>query len=44
MVLAGIMAQGETSILNEEIIARGYTNIVNKLKAIGVHIEAINVK
>ena len=26
MVLAGIMAEGETSIMNEEIIARGYTD------------------
>ena len=34
MVLAGIMAEGETSIMNEEIIARGYDDIVNKLKKI----------
>ncbi len=42
MVLAGIMAQGETHILNEEIIARGYADILNKLKKIGVHIEQIS--
>ena len=42
MVLAGIMAQGETHILNEEIIARGYADILNKLKSIGVHIEQIS--
>lgn len=34
MVLAGIMAEEETSIMNEEIIARGYADIVNKLKKI----------
>lgn len=41
MVLSGIMAQGETFIMNEEIIARGYANIIQKLQAIGVHIEQI---
>ena len=38
MVLAGIMAQGETFIMNEEIIARGYADIVNKLAQVGVNI------
>lgn len=38
MVLAGIMAQGETFIMNEEIIARGYADIVNKLTQVGVNI------
>ncbi|MEI8092274.1 MAG: hypothetical protein WCG98_09165 [bacterium] len=41
MVLAGVMAQGTTFITNEDIIARGYDNIVSKLTSIGVHIEAI---
>lgn len=41
MVLAGIMARGETYIMNEEIIARGYADIVHKLQASGVHIEQI---
>lgn len=41
MVLAGIMAKGETFVMNEEIIARGYADIVNKLRAIGVHIEQV---
>lgn len=41
MVLAGIMAKGETMVMNEEIIARGYADIVKKLKAIGVKIEQI---
>lgn len=39
MVLAGIMAQGTTFITNEDIIARGYDNIVEKLQRIGVKIE-----
>ena len=41
MVLAGIMAQGTTFITNEDIIARGYDNIVEKLKNIWVNIETI---
>lgn len=41
MVLAGIMAKGATFITNEDIIARGYDNIVSKLKAIGVNIEIV---
>jgi UDP-N-acetylglucosamine 1-carboxyvinyltransferase len=41
MVLAGIMATGETAIMNEDIIARWYDDILNKLKAIGVNIEIV---
>ncbi|MFA6256462.1 MAG: hypothetical protein WC606_04730, partial [Candidatus Absconditabacterales bacterium] len=41
MVLAGIMAQGTTNIMNEDIIARGYDNIVEKLQKIGVKIELV---
>jgi len=41
MVLAGIMAHGESFIMNEDIIARGYDNIVEKLQHIGVKIETI---
>ncbi|MFZ2150437.1 MAG: UDP-N-acetylglucosamine 1-carboxyvinyltransferase [Candidatus Absconditicoccaceae bacterium] len=41
MVLAGIMAEGTTNIMSEEIIARGYDDIVDKLKSIGVRIEQI---
>lgn len=41
MVLAGIMAKGETYITNEDIIARGYDDVVSKLKALGVHIDVI---
>ena len=39
MVLAWIMAEGTTNIMHEEIIARGYADIVNKLRKIGVKIE-----
>lgn len=41
MVLAWIMAQGTTNIMNEDIIARGYDNIVEKLQKIGVKIELV---
>ena len=39
MVLAWIMAENDTYIMNEEIIARGYADIENKLKSIWVKIE-----
>lgn len=42
MVLAGIMAKGETMIMNEDIIARGYADILNKLSTIGVRISALH--
>jgi len=41
MVLAGIMAKWTTNIMNEDIIARGYDDIVNKLQAIGVKIKIV---
>jgi UDP-N-acetylglucosamine 1-carboxyvinyltransferase len=39
MVLAGIMAKWETFVMNEDIIARWYEDIVNKLRKLGVKIE-----
>lgn len=39
LLVAGILATGETVITNEELILRGYENIVEKLQAIGVKIE-----
>lgn len=42
MVLAGIMAKGETMIMNEDIIARGYADILNKLGSIGVKISSLH--
>lgn len=41
MVLAGIMAIWVTNIMNEDIILRGYDNIVENLRKIGVKIERI---
>lgn len=41
MVLAGIMAEGTTNIMNEDIIARGYDDIINKLKSIWVKISSV---
>jgi UDP-N-acetylglucosamine 1-carboxyvinyltransferase len=41
MVLAGIMAEWDTYITNEDIIARWYDDIINKLQKIGVHIELV---
>jgi len=41
MVLAWIMAQGTTNVMNEDIIARWYDNIVTKLQSIGVKITTV---
>ena len=41
MVIAGIMAQGTTHITNEELIERGYDNIIQKLTEIWVKIKQI---
>ena len=41
MVLAAIMAKWTTNIMNEDIIARGYDDIVAKLQKIGVKIQAV---
>ncbi|MCX6824745.1 MAG: UDP-N-acetylglucosamine 1-carboxyvinyltransferase [candidate division SR1 bacterium] len=42
MILAGIMAQGTTNIMNEDIIARGYDDIIHKLQSIGVNIKTVS--
>lgn len=39
MVLAGLIAEGETTILDADHILRGYENIVEKLTAIGAKIR-----
>jgi len=41
MILAWIMAKWTTNIMNEDIIARGYDDIVNKLQSIGVNIKIV---
>ena len=40
MVLAGLLAEGITTITNVEHILRGYENIVEKLKNVGAKIES----
>lgn len=39
MIVAGVIAEGETVVTNEELILRGYENVVEKLQSIGVQIE-----
>ena len=41
LILAGIVASGTTYITNENIIKRGYENIVEKLTNIGVDIKEV---
>lgn len=41
LVIAGLIASGETEITGVENILRGYSNIVEKLQAIGADIEMI---
>ncbi|MGT2715008.1 UDP-N-acetylglucosamine 1-carboxyvinyltransferase [Streptococcus respiraculi] len=42
MVIAGLMAEGQTEITNVEFILRGYSNIIEKLKDLGADIELID--
>lgn len=42
MVLAGLCASGETTILEVDHILRGYENIVQKLREVGAKIELID--
>lgn len=42
LVIAGLIADGETEITGVENILRGYTNIVGKLQALGADIEMID--
>ena len=41
MVIAGLMAKGETEITNIVLIERGYENIVEKLTAVGADIKRV---
>jgi len=41
LVVAGLMAEGTTKISNIEHILRGYSNIVEKLQALGADITMI---
>jgi UDP-N-acetylglucosamine 1-carboxyvinyltransferase len=42
MLVAGTIAEWETIITNEEMIHRGYDNIVFKMQSIGVHIHSFS--
>jgi UDP-N-acetylglucosamine 1-carboxyvinyltransferase len=42
LVLAGLIASGETIITDAEHLNRGYENIEEKLKSLGAHIERFN--
>lgn len=44
MILAGLVAEGETEISNIHYIDRGYDNIMNNLKDVGAEIRKENVK
>ncbi len=41
MILAGMIARGETTITNVEYIERGYEDIVGKIEKLGGIIETI---
>lgn len=41
LVIAGLIAEGETTILGVDNILRGYANIVEKLTALGAEIEMV---
>lgn len=42
LVIAGLMAEGQTEITNIEFILRGYSLIIDKLTALGASIELID--
>lgn len=41
LVIAGLMAEGQTTITNVEFILRGYSNIIEKLSALGADIQLV---
>lgn len=41
LVIAGLMAEGQTEITNVEFILRGYSNIIKKLRSLGADIQLI---
>ncbi len=42
LVVAGLSAEGTTEIYGLEIIERGYESIVDKLQAIGAHVQRVD--
>jgi UDP-N-acetylglucosamine 1-carboxyvinyltransferase len=43
MVIAGLMAKGETTVDNIKYIDRGYEGIVEKLTAVGADITRVSI-
>lgn len=43
MVIAAMIARGESSISNVYQIERGYENLIPRLKALGAHIECVEI-
>ena len=43
LVMAGLIAEGTTTISNIEYILRGYENLINKLSKVGADIKIIDV-
>ena len=41
LVIAGLMAQGQTEITNIEFILRGYSDIIEKLSSLGADITLV---
>jgi len=44
LVLAGLVAEGETRVLNSDYIDRGYEDFAGKLRALGGLVEAVQTK
>ena len=44
LVLAGLIAEGVTTIENVDHILRGYENIIEKLSGVGAKIELVDIK
>jgi UDP-N-acetylglucosamine 1-carboxyvinyltransferase len=42
LVLAGLVADGETRVLNSDYIDRGYENLAEKLRSVGGLVEAVS--
>ncbi len=44
LVIAGLIAEGETSVYNLEYLDRGYENFVNKIKSLGANVKRVKEK
>ena len=44
LVIAGLMAQGQTEITNIEFILRGYSDIIEKLRSLGRILHSLKTK